>query len=280
MDMNNDTRDEAAECADAEQKAVRKTPRSVRVLRAMSLVACTLPPILVGIFATLTALDCESNSKYLDQSACSTLTAIILAALLLPFFCLFALKGKHELNGVKSTRWISLAPAAASPYLSAHALLNDLGKWGDAILILSLIAAVFFILKPLNSKDALKLCGVVGMFLLGTTIIALLYLDFEIELNSPFKLAVQFGAVGLMIGTIADARAILSRISAGWFVLLKSIASSLCLLCSGLIFVVFARGFEVLPEIYFVSALLYACYAISAMAEMISLSIAYLKSNF
>lgn len=280
MDANDNIQDTVTESVDAEQvSVVKKPPRAKKVLRAISAVACTLPPVLVGIFATLAALGCEFNSKYLDQSVNLTLTVVILAALLTPFFSFFALRKEHELDGSKIARWLSLAPAAASLYLSAHTLLNDLGKWGDAILILSLIAAAYFILKLTKGKDALKLCGVVGMFLLGTAIIALLYLDFEIELNSPFKLAVQFGAVGFMIGTIADARAILSRISAGGFILLKSIASSLCILCSGLILVVFARDFAVLPEVYLVSATLYACYAISALAEMISLSVACLKSD-
>ena len=115
------------------------------------------------------------------------------------------------------------------------------------------------------------------MFALGAAIIALLYLDFNIELNSPFKLAVQFGAVALILGTIADARSMLSRIKAGWFIFFKSISSSLCLICCGLIFTAFGRGFKIFPDVYFVLSTLYACYAINSIAEIISLFI--LKRN-
>ena len=242
-------------------------------------IICAIIPIIAGIIATTVALDCTPNSKYMDNHASIVLTVINITSFVLPFICALILSRVNTASNIKRTGWSSLLPLVASLYLAYHTLMNDLGEWGDAILLLSLITSAFFILKTFINKDALKILGAIGIFALGTAIIGLLYLDFEIELNSPFKLAVQFGAVALMLGTIADARATLSRIKPAWFVFFKSIASSLCLICAGLILTTFARGSGVFPEIYFVLSILYACYAINSIAEIVSVSIPFKNSD-
>ncbi len=242
-------------------------------------IICSALPIVAGVIAAIIALGCDINTKYLTKPSDVALTVTAAAAVLIPLICAIFLSRKNVGNSVSRTSWGSLLPLAASVYLAYHTLMNDLGKWGDAILLLSIAAAVFFILQMLNSKEVFKILCAIGVFALGTAIIGLLYLDFEIELNSPFKLAAQFGGVALILGTIADARATLDRINAAWFISLKSVASSLCLICAGLTFTVFARGFNLFPEIYLVLSVFYACYAVNSIAEIISISLSLPNSD-
>ena len=269
MDINNiqEPKSEVNPSATKQENPSKKRNK----LASIGIISSFLP-IVAGTLALIAGFDCSQNSKYLGGLGKTLLAIAILVSVLLPLVCPIAFKGKRDLGALEKAKWLHLIPALASFYLSGYTLLNDLGEWGDAILLLSLLAGIFFILKIIDGKEAIKIGGICCLLLLGTAIIALLYLDFDIELNSPFKLAVQFGAVGLMLGTVADARVILARIGAGWFILLKSIASSLCLICAGLIFVAFAQGFTVLPQIYLVCAVLYSGYAISAIGETFSLS--------
>ena len=264
--------EEAEETEEAEEAPAPISPASKTMRMAIGII-CSAIPLVAGIIAAIIAFGCDINAKYLADPANLALTVTVVAAILVPFVCAVLLSRKSQECSVTRTGWNSLLPLAASIFLSYHTLVNDLGQWGDAILLLSLVATAFFILKMFNNSDTLKILCAIGVFALGTAIIGLLYLDFEIELNSPFKLAVQFGGVALMLGTIADARATLSRIRSCWFVFFKSVASSLCLLCAGLVFTVFARGFKILPDVYLVLAIFYACYAVNSIAEIMSASI-------
>lgn len=254
--------------------------RPASIARTVIGAICSALPIIVGIIAAIAALNCEVNAKYLGESAATALTMTIVVAIVTPFVCAFLFPNKNDKDSVERKGMNTLLPLAASFYLAFHTLTNDLGIWGDAILLLSIVAVVFFAIKMFSNNIVWKILSAFGVFALGAAIIALLYLDFNIELNSPFKLAVQFGAVALILGTIADARSMLSRIKAGWFIFFKSIASSLCLICCGLIFTAFARGFKIFPDVYFVLSILYACYAINSIAEIASLFILKRNSDF
>ena len=248
-------------------------PETTKVPRVIIGIICSLFPVIAGIISAIVSLDCSLNSKYLSESAAIILTVTSIASVAIPFACALMLSRTSAQDKINRKGLSSLVPLAGSLYLAYHTLTNDLGELGNAILLLSLISAAFFAFKMLINKDTWKILAVIGVFALGTAIIGLLYLDFDIELNSPFKIAVQFGAVALMLGTIADARAILSRIKAPWFIFFKSVASSLCLICAGLIFTAFSRGFDVFPKLYLVLSILYACYAANSIAETASVAI-------
>ena len=285
---NNETSDPAATEAEpsAETPAESEQPeeaveqpiaRKQQASRIIGGIASSLLPIIACVFAVIAALNCEFNSKYVESPDATIMIAIGAIAIVIPFVIHFFVKRDRVPSEIIGAKYFSLLPFIVAIRLSFHALTTDIGEWSDAVMYLSILTAIFFILRTLRNKLALKVIGAICVFLLSTTIIAALYLDFTVELNSTFKLAVQFGAVGLILGTIADARATLSRIGAGWFVFLKSAAASLGLICSGLVFTVFARGFTVLPEFYLSCATLYAFHSISAIAEIISLSKATIK---
>ena len=285
---NNETSDPAATEAESPEETPTESEQPDEVVeqpiaskrqttRIISGITSALLPIVACAFAVIAALNCEFNSKYVESPDAAILLAIGVVAIVIPFVVHFFIGHDRMPSETIGTKYFSLLPSIAALRLSFHTLTTDIGEWGDAVMYLSLLAMMFFIFKMLRNRTALKVIGAICVFLLSTAIIATLYLDFTVELNSPFKLAVQFGAVGLILGTIADARAALSRIGIGWFVFLKSAAASLGLICSGLVYTAFARGFAVLPELYLACATLYVYYAASAIAEIVSLSAATIK---
>ena len=135
-------------------------------------------------------------------------------------------------------------------------------SWDMGFALIALGAAVFFMLKPLHGREAAKIFFSFGVLSLGIAIIAMLYFDREIELNSPYKLAVQFGAVGVMLGTLADAREVMSRIT---------------LICIGSVVTAFAVGNTSLPEHYLIFALFYLPYSLMTATELLRVSLWAIK---
>ncbi len=262
---------------------------STTPLHAFLPIVCAFLALLGGLFSVIAVLNCQIDSKYLSGEGQSILPAVSLISTFFPIVCLPFFKGAGSIAIPPASRFFSIPTAAAFIYLiyfvtvfgveGNNTSASSLGKWDTAILLLSITAALFFTLKLLNKAELLRAICAICIFALCTAIIAFLYLDFDIELNSAFKLAVQFGAVALIFGTIADARALLSRIGYGWFILLKSIAASLSLICSCLVITAFARSFTVLPESYLALSIVYFCYALSVVAELIFISIDRFKAQ-
>ena len=169
------------------------------------------------------------------------------------------------------SRCLSVLPAIAAFYVFYFALSDEsLGSWGNAVLVAALVSGVFFILKIFKDACAGRVIGGFGVFALCAIIIASLYLDHEIELNSDFKLLVQFGAGGIIIGTIADIRNALSRIQTAWYIALKATGFILCGVCAAVILSPSVMASGLFPSAYFVySRLCFAC-VISYGVEVIS----------
>ena len=251
----------------------RKTP--VRFLRfALPLISIVLS-LTVGFIAFFAVKLTEVDEKYLSESWASAIilpliAAVCLISLVAPF--IFRRTEKPTASPL-AVRFFSLFPTGAVIYLIYYTIAHGVGDWDAAFIVSALVCIPFFAAKLSDGYRNLRVLSSLGVFALAALIIALLYLDHTIELNSSFKWAVQFGGVGLILGVISDSRAALSRISSGWLVSLKGISLMLCLLCSGLVFTAFGCGFEVFPKSYLVFTVLYFCYSLSTVAELISLSV-------
>ena len=247
----------------------------MRPLRfALPLISIVLS-LTVGFIAFFAVKLTEFDEKYLSESWASALILPLIAAV-----CIISLTAPFIFKRTEKptspplgARVFSLFPTGASIYLIYYTIAHGVGDWNAAFIVSALVCIPFFASKLSDGYRNLKVLSSLGIFALAALIIALLYLDHTIELNSSFKWAVQFGGVGLILGVIADSRVALSRISSGWFVFLKSISLMLCLLCSGLVFTAFGCGFEVFPKSYLVFTVLYFCYSLSTVAELISVSV-------
>lgn len=258
----------------------------VCVIFALTLTAC--------ISGSLAVSDEDAITNYLPRVTESTVFKITLfTALAVSYALLFVTnrsKGKQstldgqdrgkEVQGKPSrtariisciSRYLSLLPSICSLYVFYFALSDEsLGSWGNAVMITAFISAIFFLFKISGSLPVgTVLCGF-GVFAFGAIVIASLYLDHVIEINSDFKLLVQFGAVGVIISAISDTRRVLSRIASGWFISLKAIGFVLCSVCPAVIFSLPSiEGIE-FPPCYSVYSLFYLACAVSFAFEIIS----------
>ncbi|MGM9644399.1 MAG: hypothetical protein ACI3X1_04865 [Eubacteriales bacterium] len=251
----------------------------MRPLRfALPLISIALS-LTVGFIAFFAVKLTEIDEKYLSESWASALILPLIAAVcLISLVAPFIFKGSNKpTSSPLAVRLFSLFPTGAAIYLLYCSIAHGVGDWDVAFILSALVCIPFFVSKLSDGYRNLKVLSSLGVFALSALVIALLYLDHTIELNSSFKWAVQFGGVGLILGVIADSRAALSRISQGWFVFLKSVSLMLCLLCTGLVFTAFGCGFEVFPHSYLVFTVLYFCYSVSTIAELISVSIRALR---
>lgn len=179
------------------------------------------------------------------------------------------------------SRYLSILPAIASFYVFYFALSDEsLGTWGNAVMVAALVSGVFFLLKLFKGACAGKVIGGFGIFALCAIIIASLYLDHEIELNSDFKLLVQFGAAGIIIGTMADIRKLLSRIQTKWYIALKAIGFILCAVCPAVLLAPSVISCELFPSAYFVySKLCFACvipYGVEVISTLVGEKLRYI----
>ncbi len=241
--------------------------------------------ILISLALCFTASAAASVSnggeRYLANSVyASTLTVLIILSVILPFSAPIIYKGRRPDKPSLFARLFSIIPAGAAVFTSVYAVLYGFGvKWDLAMICFALVSAIFFILKLFEKHKAAKLLTVFGVLALAVSIIALLYFDYEIELNSTYKLAVQFGAAGLILTAISDARHETDRLSLGWYILLKSISLSLSLLASSLVITAFVSLETALPISYLVFSVLYAANSVSLTSELIAAYVHDIKSS-
>lgn len=282
-------------------KAVKKSGEAqLRLGYLCAILALTLAVCALGCVSVVSS--CEKDARYFSPSIIPAVFAIgIVLAVALSFSALFIFrKERTDFTDTsdaysKVTRCTNLLPALLSLCLSLFALFDEsLGEWGNAVMICGAVASVFFIFKFLSRYAIAKVISGFGIFALGAVIIASLYLDLTVEINSHFKLLVQFGATGMLIGTIADLRAALSpkasegsassdselvKIGVRGFIFLKSLALVPCLVCSAVIILYFAEGNAAFGLHYLIYSLLYLAFAVPCAMELIGAVISVVKSH-
>ena len=253
-DMNNSGTPEAAApdgtpeaTADKENEKREKSPgvwariRGSRITVSVLAVLLVTAPLVATRLVALATGSGKLGSHYLSDSELYvpfTVTLICTLILsLLPFLLLdrSRLEGEHLVP-----RIMNLIPAIGAAftaylffYFSTARVFEGEDKWALYISLSACVAAVYFILKIIgnsvlpNVMSGLRILTAIGVFVLCALIIVSLYLDYDTELNSHFKLSVQFGAVGIMLGTMADARSALGQVSKRRYLSFKAIALTL-----------------------------------------------------
>lgn len=263
-------------------------------------IALTLAVCALGCMSVISS--CEPNARYFTSSPLSTAFCVALAlSAVSSVGALFIFK-KERINitesnegYAKAAKYLNLLPAALSLCVTIFFLSSKvLGEWGNAVIISSAVASLYFILKLFPRFIVMTVIFGVGVFALGAVVIASLYLDLAIELNSHFKLLVQFGAAGIILGTIADLRLILSpeapkgfklpdrefvRIGARGYIALKSLSLTLTATCASVVILYFIKGNSALGPHYLLYSVLYLAYAISAVSELIGAVISVIKGH-
>ena len=282
------------------KKTARDSIAPIRIGYVCVHLAIILATVALGCMAV--TYSCEHNARYFLSTTTTTfLWATLCLSILLSFGVLFLFKKEpieHLSSMIKSAyvaRISNVFPAVLSVLVMLFALFEEtLGKWSDLVLILGALSAVFFILKAFKKPTSSKAITGLAVFGLCAVIIASLYLDFKIELNSHFKLLVQFGAAGVICGVIADIRAALSssfyessktvqrnyvRITVRGYLFLKLLSVALSLVCSVTVAIYFAEGNTALGMHYLLYSLFTLAYAVSSICEIIAAVISVIKSH-
>ena len=111
--------------------------------------------------------------------------------------------------------------ASNAPKGSPEALYKGPETIAVALTITAGLAIIYSVLKAFSQRKAAILLFGYGRILFFALIITLFYLDFSVELNSPIKLLIQFGACAAMLATISELRVIIGRSYASIFVATK-----------------------------------------------------------
>lgn len=224
--------------------ALRTAWTRIRKSRITVLIFSILLAIAPLVATRLAALATESGkprSHYLTDSANYTSFIVLLICTLifslLPLIFIDRRKfGKEHLV----PRILNLIPALGAAiaaylffYFSTANVFEGESKWALYISLCGCVAAMFFLLKTVgNSKftnvmAGLRVLTAIGVFAFSALVIISLYLDYNTELNSHFKLSVQFASVGVMLGTMADVRSILGSVTKRRYLSFKAIALTL-----------------------------------------------------
>lgn len=271
---------------------------SAALLRTVCICAVIILAVTVAIIGCIAVVStCTEDSHYIPRSVIRTVFFVGLALSLILSVTLPISFKRARIDFTSSQdpfyaagRYLSLLPALFSLLVSAFAVFEggELGEWRAAIILLALCTALFFTLKAFGRRGAGVILSGFTSFMLFAVIIISLYLDLSIEINSHFKLLVQFGAAGIMLGTMADLRLMLTpkesseeakanaeliRIRGFRFVALKSLSLITTAACASVVTIYFAAGNVSLGNHYLVYSLLCLAYAISVICELVATAV-------
>ncbi len=263
-----------------DQEEIKKPNKAKHAMQLAALPCFMLLPALTALAAYIAVMLSEKGSRYISDSWASTaFTVLLIISLILPISALFIYKGREAVPSHTVSRIFSPITACSMLYAVYFAIVGGFGeKWDMIFLLLLILSATFYIIKPIKGHEALKTAFSFAVFALGTAIIALLYFDLAIELNSTYKLAVQFGAAGLMLKTIVDAREIMSRISLQKALLLRGISLTLTLIAPAFVLPA-AIGITTLPPSYYTFSLIFLACSASNVAELVSILSALIRER-
>ena len=267
---------------------------SAALFRTVCISAVIILAVTVAVIGCIAVVSTRTeNSHYISKSVIRTLFFVGLVVSLISSVTLPISFKRARIDFTSSQdpfyaagRYLSLLPALFSLLVSAFAIFEggELAEWRAAVILLALCTTLFFTLKSLGRRGAGVILSGFASFMLFAVIIISLYLDLSIEINSHFKLLVQFGAVGMMLGTMADIRLMLTpkgsddnaelvRIRGFGFVALKSLSLILTAACASVVSICFAAGNTSLGNHYLVYSLLYLAYAISVICELVATAV-------
>ena len=191
-----------------------ETPK-LRIYRAIAVILA-LVSATVGALSILLSFD--GQSRYLESSAVTALLWVCIAVgVVFAFSSLFVFKSGHN-----ATVDVSASPLrfwGILPTLIAltFPVIIFAGAHSNAFKAVAAVVCVMCVIRQLSDLLRLspnfKLICCYSEILVAIFIISSLYVDLTIEMNSPFKLLVQFGAAVIMLDTVCDCHGIIGAVS-------------------------------------------------------------------
>ncbi len=215
-----------------------RTSAQARLLSIYKLITVGLA--IVTVIASLLAYTSAMNngSRFFNDSAASVILYVVLAIdMLFAFSALFLFKKNQKIEShSKLASYSAAIPCLASVLVLVWSFIDASKKpdnvWAILIALASVFSAFYFLAQIIRFDSTLILIsGYVSIFLC-LFIIAKLYVDLAIEMNSPVKLAIQFAAAAVATSILSDLRNLIDRPGPSQFVFSKVCTIMLALFCA------------------------------------------------
>ena len=229
----------------------------------------------LGVLASISSS--EARSRYFENAAlaiCLYVAIAIAAAFALSSFFVFKRTTLVKENAESSVlRFLNLSPAVA---LIICTVVSATSKMVLAlrvcVAILCILSALGYICRAFKLPDTVKLICGYSQVLFLIFIIVSLYVENSIEINSPFKLLVQFAAAALMLEALTDMRNILYGVRLRMFAFSKILSLTVCLLTGCVIVYIFASGNKVFDKSYLAYSIYFLCNSLCCYLSFKSVS--------
>lgn len=197
-----------------------KLPNTVKIFRNISTLLLFL--LTLACIISFTS-GYESDIRYFVRSLTNLpLATVAVLTLLLSISSAVLFKDHDTLpHANPNLRLVSILPTIAIIRAMIHIALKELTRlselielgrdvtldtWTPLLLLTALFAVIYNLLEIFPLNKILKLvCGLLQI-IFCIVVIANLYIDFSVELNSPAKLLLQFSASSMIIYTLAGIR--------------------------------------------------------------------------
>ncbi|MBE6584073.1 MAG: hypothetical protein E7649_03695 [Ruminococcaceae bacterium] len=249
--------------------------------------------ILTSIFASVcavlgaivTARSAEQGTRYfISQDLTPALYVTVALTVVFAVSSFFVFKNIKTIRDPKlfgsKLRFVYLLPVAATVALAISKLLPSSNAdtvkslikipasetytafFKLILLILLVLCAIYSFLHILRSPNRLlMLISGMAQTVFCIFIVASLYMDLLVELNSPYKLVVQFGAIFLAIDTCMELRGLISGVSIRACVCSKTLSISFAAFCFGVILCAAICDAGMLDTTYLLYSIYFICHA-------------------
>ncbi len=247
--------------------AIEKKKRAIYMLISLFLTAITA---VLGIYVTILSRD-NGTRYFSDIQASSLLCLSLSAAITFDISAIFVFKGSRSAPiqaKVNQSSWIELI-TVPSILLPAYLAFKDVegGSLATVFCVSAVVLASACIIAAFTKSPSLKVIKSYLEVLFCILIITSLYLDLVVELNSPYKLLIQFAAAIIILSALADARLMFSRCSAKLFVFAKLTTITLCTLSAAVNITCFAYKGPIQDQAYLFYSLFFAAKSICTLIE-------------
>ena len=267
-------------------------PRSKAKGYLYTLLAVTAICIAVGALCSVLALDGETR-YFTTQTASIAVLAVFALCTLLSIVALFVF-GKSEVSTVNIKTSVAkrlIFPEFAMMTVCTYFVLQPVAKKmsnaakndgndaaltviATALLLIALILGYLYSARFAFKNPSRTFISVMGIcrIVFFLYIITTLYFDMVVELNSPFKLIIQFSAVAAALQTCIEVRNVISGASQRAYVAAKVLCATFGVLCFTLTCGAVAKGVPQPDSSYLIYAAYFATLALFSAYEIVCIT--------
>lgn len=241
-----------------------------------------------GVLCVLFSFD--GQSRYFTDSvwtiALSVLLALCAISGLVALFLFKKTAANIEIAASSPFRWLNVLTsvslvACACAVLKKLELVNakpvetggELTLGMAAVLFMFLLCIAYSLSKIANRQGAIVTVSGMAELILCLYVIVTLYFDPIIEINSPFKLLIQFTAASVALAVCAEIRQHVSGISAATYVAAKTMSAALGLVSFAITICLYAKDVSLDGYVYLVYSIYFAARAIPTIYDLICLKL-------